>query len=434
MGQRSAKEVQGKPVVVVCGGGYGGTTVAQELDKDGKFNVVLIDRKDYFLHNVAALRATVQPEAWAKRILIPYDKTLKHGTIIQAEVSNITPAGVFVHGKDDPISFDYLVIATGSSYAFPCKVAEPHRTEAEAKYHRVGEIVSKATRVAVIGGGPSGVELCGEIRHRFPDKDVVLVHSQAELLPGPGSPALKAKLLEKLKSKGIRVLLNERVLLADELAATRKHTDDNFLAGQRTIKTQSGTTLDVDLIFFCTGLAINNQSFHGISGAVHESSGRLRVNEFLQVVGQQKVFALGDCANVERESAYFAGLQGAVVAKNITALSEGAELKPYVPGPIFGILVPIGPEDGASQLPMGDGKVVGGFTTKLIKSKDLFWEKYWKQLHVKPGTETTGEQADAAHVHNLNLAAALRITEAEAEQLRRSGMPLPEHEAGATHT
>ena len=46
-------------VVVVVGGGYGGVIAAKELDATGQFNVVLIDRKDYFLHNLAGLRASV---------------------------------------------------------------------------------------------------------------------------------------------------------------------------------------------------------------------------------------------------------------------------------------------------------------------------------------------------------------------------------------
>jgi len=67
-----------KPVVLVIGGGYGGITCAKALDKTGHFFVVLIDRKSYFLHNVAALRATVE-QNFARKILVPYDRLLKNG-------------------------------------------------------------------------------------------------------------------------------------------------------------------------------------------------------------------------------------------------------------------------------------------------------------------------------------------------------------------
>jgi apoptosis-inducing factor 2 len=86
-----------KPVVLILGGGYGelirssssielsisistlaGIECAKTLDKTGQFFVVLIDRKSYFLHNIAALRATVEPE-FAQKIMTPYDRLLTKG-------------------------------------------------------------------------------------------------------------------------------------------------------------------------------------------------------------------------------------------------------------------------------------------------------------------------------------------------------------------
>lgn len=58
---------------------------------------------------------------WAERIMIPYTKLLRHGTVVHAEVTEVGPKGVVVNGRENPISFDYLVLATGSSYAFPGK-------------------------------------------------------------------------------------------------------------------------------------------------------------------------------------------------------------------------------------------------------------------------------------------------------------------------
>lgn len=68
-----------KPVALIVGGGYGGIQCAKMLDKTGQFFVVLIDRKSYFLHNVATLRASVERD-YAQKILIPYDRLLTNGT------------------------------------------------------------------------------------------------------------------------------------------------------------------------------------------------------------------------------------------------------------------------------------------------------------------------------------------------------------------
>src|SRR5918911_4534384 len=68
------------PTVVVIGGGYGGIAVAKALDEEA--DVVLVEPKDAFEHNVAALRALVDP-SWSDRIHFPYDGLLKRGRVIR---------------------------------------------------------------------------------------------------------------------------------------------------------------------------------------------------------------------------------------------------------------------------------------------------------------------------------------------------------------
>ena len=69
-----------RPVVVIIGGGYGGINVARELDDVA--SVVLVEPKDAFVHNVAALRALVDP-AWLPRIYLPYGGLLSHGRVVR---------------------------------------------------------------------------------------------------------------------------------------------------------------------------------------------------------------------------------------------------------------------------------------------------------------------------------------------------------------
>src|SRR5690349_9644925 len=59
--------------VAVIGGGYGGAAVAKALDDVA--DVVLVEPKDAFHHNAAALRAVVRPD-WLTRIFLPYDNLL----------------------------------------------------------------------------------------------------------------------------------------------------------------------------------------------------------------------------------------------------------------------------------------------------------------------------------------------------------------------
>jgi len=112
------EKLKSRPVVVIVGGGVGGTEVARLLES--QFNVLLIDKKDHFFHKYAPLRAAVD-SSFATNIAIPYSKLLKYGHVLQAEVTEVQENGFKIKGNDDLFHFDYLVLATGSTYSFPSK-------------------------------------------------------------------------------------------------------------------------------------------------------------------------------------------------------------------------------------------------------------------------------------------------------------------------
>ena len=69
-----------RPTVAVIGGGYGGTHAAKALDEFA--DVTLVEPRDAFVHNVAALRALVEPD-WLPRIFLPYDQLLANGRVVR---------------------------------------------------------------------------------------------------------------------------------------------------------------------------------------------------------------------------------------------------------------------------------------------------------------------------------------------------------------
>eukprot|EP00494_Astrolonche_serrata_P003550 UN03557 len=78
-------------------------------------------------------------------VFIPYSKCLKYGHFIQAEAEKIDPKlGVFFHGRKEPVKCDYLVICTGSSYAFPMKVAAPKAEPVQKEMKECAEAIKKA--------------------------------------------------------------------------------------------------------------------------------------------------------------------------------------------------------------------------------------------------------------------------------------------------
>jgi NADH dehydrogenase FAD-containing subunit len=109
--------------------------------------------------------------------------------------------------------------------------------------------------------------------------------------------------------------------------------------------------------------------------AARTADGRVSVTAQLRVTGQDAVFAIGDAANVpEPKMGGRAARQAETLAANIRALIEGGELTDYQPMPPL-ILVPLGPDGGASQLP-GQDSIAGPDITSQYKGQDLFVGRY----------------------------------------------------------
>ena len=115
------------PTVVIVGGGYGGVAAARALDDET--DVILVEPRDAFVHNVAALRGLVDP-AWADRIFMPYRRLLDRGQVIRDRVVAADATGVTL-GSGEKLTADYLVLATGSAYPFPGKTGEDESAVAE---------------------------------------------------------------------------------------------------------------------------------------------------------------------------------------------------------------------------------------------------------------------------------------------------------------
>ena len=94
----------------------------------------------------------------------------------------------------------------------------------------------------------------------------------------------------------------------------------------------------------------------------------------LLVKGQTAVFALGDASAADLKTAGRAGRQAEIVAANIRALAEGGELQAYEPSPPA-IVIPLGPNGGASELP-GSDEIAGAEQTAAIKGEHMFVDAY----------------------------------------------------------
>ena len=207
----SVPEAGSRKKVVILGGGYAGVSVAKLLDRI--FDVTVVDKNNYLHHKVGNLRAASNKE-FAPMVLIPYDRFLKDGSVIQAEVTGLSESTVSLKGTDNSaltLTFDFLVIATGAAWTFPASPAATDAREAVKELEACSADLDRASKVLIIGGGAVGVELAAEIIFYRPKTAVTLVHRSGQLVTSGLSDKFYANLVAKLKGLGVTVVLNEQV-------------------------------------------------------------------------------------------------------------------------------------------------------------------------------------------------------------------------------
>jgi apoptosis-inducing factor 2 len=236
----------GRPTVVVVGGGYGGTAVARALDATS--DVVLVEPKDAFMHNIAALRALVDP-SWLPRIFLPYTGLLTNGRVVRDRAVVVDPHRV-VTASAEEISADYVVLASGSRYPFPAKTDLVDTHHAQEQVRQAHQALAQADRVLLVGAGPVGIELAGEIRHVWPEKSIVLLDVADEILGGPYMPELKAELRRQLVEAHVELIMGSPLRQAPP-------TEPGEL-GTFTVTTDAGTEVIADIWFRCYGVVPNS--------------------------------------------------------------------------------------------------------------------------------------------------------------------------------
>jgi NADH dehydrogenase FAD-containing subunit len=359
----TTSEQAGRPTVVVVGGGYGGIAVASALDASS--DVVLVEPKDAFMHNIAALRALVDP-SWLPRIFFSYAGLLKNGRVVRDRAVVVDPHRV-VTASGEEIAADFVVLATGSRYPFPAKTDLLDAAMTQQQVARVHTALSGADRVLLLGAGPVGIELAGEIRYTWPDKSIVLLDVADQVLSGPFNPELKAELRRQLDEFRVDVMLGSPLLQPPP-------TEPGEL-GTFTVTTRAGTEVTADIWFRCYGVVPNSDYLGDLLKPARRPDGFVEVGPTLQVAGQTSVFALGDLSTADSKMAGTARREAEVVVNNINALAAGrSDLADYQQMGA-GIAVPIGPTGGAGQFP-GNDAVIGRETIIDIKGRDLMVDAF----------------------------------------------------------
>lgn len=342
-----------KKRVVIVGGGFGGLKLANKLKKSN-FQVVLIDRNDYhqflpLIYQVAS--AGIEPSS----IAFPFRKLFqkrKNFYYRMAEVRSIFPKHKIIQTSIGKISYDYLVLAAGTTTNFfgnkdVADEAMPMKNVSEAmglrnalldNFERALTCASEQERqellnVVIVGGGATGVEIAGALSEMknfvlpkdYPDlpqslMHIYLIEAGPRLLPAMSLDS-SAHVEKYLREMGVNVLLNKMV------------TD---YKGHK-VMLKDGSSIATRTFIWVSGVAAQPV---GNLDASHLGRGRrIKVDEFNRVEGLDGVFCIGDqCIMPEGDPAWNGGhpqlaqvaiQQGNLLAVNLKRIEAGKEMKPF---------------------------------------------------------------------------------------------------------
>ncbi|WP_405625332.1 FAD-dependent oxidoreductase [Streptomyces sp. NBC_00016] len=363
--------------IVVIGGGYAGVRLAKRLDATAR--VTLVDRKEVFFHRIASLRAGVRPE-WSVTPFIPYDRLLRDGRIVVGKAVRVdTDERQVVLATGERLPYDVVVIATGADYPEPARFTGTTTEETIKSFAGHQRKIAAAEHVLVVGGGPSGVELSAEIRLARPDARVTLAHAGAALLNSAGSRRAGRRALAWLESHDVEVRLDSFMSPGNDFG---------------TYRDARGNIIDADLSFWATGTTPNTLWLRLAGhGDWLNAAGHIKVDRRLRVAGRPDVFAVGDVNDATELKITPAALaQADLAAHNIRVhlRSSGRHRKEprlYRPVQRTPLIVPFGPADGLTVLPVpgGESAVLGGRASVLAKAKTLMTPYMRRQLGYSAG-------------------------------------------------
>ncbi len=338
------------PHVVIVGGGFGGLELAKSLRK-APVHITIVDRHNY--HTFQPLLYQVATGGLeADSIAYPLRKVFRNSRKVAIRLANVTgidtEAQILKTSFHD-IHYDYLIIATGSTNNFfsfegikdklitlkTVPDALNLRSYVLQNFEKAvaednEEYFSELVNIAIVGGGPTGIELAGAIAEMrryilpldYPELDmtkmrIVLFQSDPELLNGMSDFASQ-KALDYLRSLDVEVRLDEKVTAYDGDVLT----------------TETGYQLRTETVIWTAGVKAN---FPPGLPAEATATGRIRVDRHNRVLGLTNVFAIGDTAAMVSEElprghpmlAPVAQQQGQLLARNLDRLLRNDALEPF---------------------------------------------------------------------------------------------------------
>jgi NADH:ubiquinone reductase (H+-translocating) len=302
--------------IVIIGAGFGGLRLARKLNNKKGIEVLLIDKFNY--HQFQPLFYQVATGGLdASNISFPLRKVFQRSRNVRirmGEVKKIDPAGKVIYMGAEHIGYDALVIATGAGTNFFGnteieKHALPMKSTVEAlqiKYRLLQNfekalstkdenILKPLMNIAIVGGGPTGVELAGAIaemkKYVLPKDYPELDFRGMNIYMVEGSHRLLAAMSERSSAQSLHYLQKMGVNILQEKHVTGYDGENLAFA--------DGSTLQSNNVIWAAG--IKGNIVDGIDKRIITRANRINIDKLCRVSGMENVYAIGDIAYEETE-------------------------------------------------------------------------------------------------------------------------------------
>lgn len=284
--------------ICILGGGFGGLYTALRLSqlpwqKSEQPEIVLVDQNDHFLF-LPLLYELLTNELQTWEIAPAFEDLLKDTKVqfCQGVVSEIEIDSKQVKLEDNTVIFyDYLILALGGEtpldlvpgakdYAIPFRtITDAYRLEEQLR--RLETLEQDKVRIAIVGGGYSGVELACKLADRLGTKGRIRIVEQSEEILKNSPEFNRESAKNALSNRQVWLDLETKVesIAADEISLEYRGKID---------------TIPVDLVLWTVGTQVC--PVVRSLPLKHNRRGQIVTTSTLQVIDHPEIFALGDLA------------------------------------------------------------------------------------------------------------------------------------------
>ncbi len=363
--------------IVVVGGGFAGTTLAQELERrlPEPYRVVLISDESYTTFN-PMLAEVVGASVFPEQVIAPIRQMIRRAQFIMGSVTDIDVAARVVHcntlAGQRAIGFGQLVLAFGTranldlvpgmrAHALPLKLIGDAMFIRNRVLQRIArielesdpELRRRLGRFIVIGGGFSGVEVAGELAdyiksaHRYyprvgADELAVTILQDGERLLPELPEALGEAAAQSMRARHIDVRLGAR---AAKVGADGVTLASGEMIGAATVVCTIGTSPNRLVEMLKNRKALTTQR------------GRIETGDDMSVGALPGLWAIGDCALIRNAqtgqmsppTAQFAVAQAHQLAVNLVRRLNAQPTLPFA-YQTKGMMATIGHMKGVAQV------------------------------------------------------------------------------------